>query len=191
MRRIFWIRVSRHHSLAEQERAAVDWRADVVLRDGDGHETWDALIRKIARKGDLIGMTTLARIGTTRDDVQAGLAAAHAKDCVIEETRTGRRTDRAADAAQMALDAASEITDDARRLSPRQARSNAAKRWNDRARDRLAKVHASKIWHDTATYRLIPDALKHMPGWTRSTAYRRLGERGTTLGGRPRKTKRD
>jgi hypothetical protein len=191
MRRIFWIRVSRHHPAAEQERAAVEWRADVVLRDGHGHETWDALVRKVARKGDLIGMTTLARIGSTRDDVQAGLAAAHAKGCVIEETRTGRRTDHAADAAQMAMDAASEITDDARRLSPKQARSNAAKRWNEKARERLAKVHASKIWHDTTTYRLIPDALRHMPGWTRSTAYRKLGERGTTLGGRPRTKKQD
>lgn len=54
----------------------------------------------------------------------------------------------------------------------------------------ISESAAWDIWHDTATYRLIPDALKHMPGWTRSTAYRKLGERGTTLGGRPCKAKK-
>lgn len=48
---------------------------------------------------------------------------------------------------------------------------------------------AFDIWHDVQTYPLVPDALKHMPGWTKASAYRKLGARGTTLGGRPRKTK--
>lgn len=67
------------------------------------------------------------------------------------------------------------------RQTPAEAKKHglrgAKKRW--RGLERMGLREARKIWSDTATYRRVEDALAEMPGWSRSSAMRRIGPRGT------------
>lgn len=56
-------------------------------------------------------------------------------------------------------------------------RRGAKRRWA--GLERMNIREARKVWADTAAYMRIEDALAAMPGWSRSSAMRRLGKRGT------------
>jgi hypothetical protein len=52
----------------------------------------------------------------------------------------------------------------------------AAARKKQIAANRLDEAAARAIWKDTKRYPSAAEALEHMPGWTRTTAWRRLGK---------------
>ena len=66
------------------------------------------------------------------------------------------------------------------------ARAAAQKRWANGGPDRMPEEAARRIWHDRRISTMT-EALSQMPGWSTTTAYRRLGKR-LAPAGRPRKS---
>jgi hypothetical protein len=121
------------------------------------------------------------------------MQAVRAKNSVIVEAETGRRTDRLLDVEAMILDAADELARDGRALTRRQAKrfgamggkANAERLAAEVANKRMPRAEAMRWWRDGGLTNT--EALHHMKGWTQSLAYRLLGKRGRAAG-RPRDT---
>lgn len=148
---------------------------------------------KALREGDEVWVTSLARLAPRRRELREAIELIHNKNAVIVEAASERRSDRAAQATAMVLDAADELAGEARGLTPQQAREfgarggNAtAKVYKQRFRNRMPLGEAKKIWTDPDLATLSNHRiLKRLAGWTQVSAYRHLGPRG--LGkGRPR-----
>ena len=148
---------------------------------------------KSLRPGDELWMTTLARLASPRTELNEARKAVQAQECVIVEAITGRRSDRAADAADMAFDAAAELMREAKAL-PGDLAVEFGKRGGIANRLRLRKAYkgtrmpvaeARGYWKDHTLTN--GEALAKMYGWTERMAYRHpsLGKRGKA-NGRPR-----
>lgn len=184
---IGWARHSRHHSEDKQVAALEARGCRAIVRASDLHIE-QVLQTLRPEQPEPVIVTTLARLAATRDRLRDVLAAIHDRGCWVVELSTGRTTLDAAQSSQMALDAADELTADARAPTKRQARAMAKKSHEVRnantADKRLAIDKARRIWHDHPTWS-NHDCIAAMPGWTEITAYRRLGARGLAKG-RPR-----
>lgn len=178
------------HPEKPQEDELVKAGATVIYREGRDAETFAECARALQR-GDTLKVTSLARLGPTRDDLRRNVLAVLKRKAVIVETRTGRRTDNAESALLMLLDAVDELSQDRRAYTPTEAKKAARKRWAEKRGERAPRAAAEKIWKDTERYKTIAEAMAHpdMEGWTVRQAYRAFDPRGTTVGGRPRKAK--
>lgn len=163
----------------------------------DKAETVLDAIKHISGRGSAVIMvTSMARLGSSREAIRDAVAAAHERGAVIVEMKTGRRSDDAAVAVQMALDAADEIAMDHRAFTRHEARLAARKRWNGEERKpRTAVGSAMRVWKDTENFPTIPQVLEHADcaGWTQTALYKAFGRRwpdGAGRGGRPRLSSR-
>lgn len=153
----------------------------------------DAIRHVGCGRGGTIVVTSLARLGSSREAVRQAIAEIHERGSAVLELCSGRRSDDAAVAVQMALDAADEIAADHRAFSPREARAAAAKRWRTEGRPpRTSIAKAKAIWRDTTNYPTIPKAMEHpdLKGWAQAALYKAFGPRwprNSGRGGRPRK----
>jgi hypothetical protein len=145
------------------------------------------------RDGDEVWVTSLARLAPRRRELREAIELIHNKNAVIVEAASERRSDRAAQATAMVLDAADELAGEARALTPDQAKKfgalggkASAKIYKQRFRNRMPLLEAKKIWTDPDLASLSNHRiLRQMSGWTQVSAYRHMGPRG--LGkGRPR-----
>lgn len=205
-----WIRASARHSEQMQRRALEEAGCAAVYVAGP--DTIDDFIgslrpprldakggpsRSKARPGDVVLVTSLARIGRDRRELRRALDAIHSKGAVIVEARNPpRRSDDRNDLAAMLLDAADELAGDRRALSTADAKKHGRKGGlakGRRAREKRTPIEVATIpWRDLSMTgkRAIDDP--RMDGWTTRMAYRLIGKRNTALGvvtGRPRKAK--
>lgn len=174
-----------------------------MLDEFGAHPIYDAKTHTIEqmvnqlRAGDQVAVTSLGRLASTRASLRFAIDAIHSKKCSIFEVGSGRKLNGTADVAQMALEAADELSLDAKGTSPKHARKwgkiggqiTKARIKREMEGKRLGKTEAGNIWRNP----LITgaEALAKMPGWTQASAYRLLKKRGLAKG-RPRneKTKR-
>lgn len=174
-----WVRGSPRHPARKQHAALIDHCGAVY--DAAKDDVHDYI--KWLREGDVVLVTTLARLASHRDEVQSLVKLIHLKKCVILEAGSGRRSDRVEDLADMAFDAARELAGD----KPVHSRAEAIRKGNlggHPKAERSPVQEAAVFWKNT---NLAPaEALKRMPGWTMRAAYRDLGTRGMAAG-RPRK----
>ncbi len=174
------------------QRKMLEEHGAVPIYDAKTH-TIDQMIVQL-RKGDEVAVTSLGRLATTRAGLRYALDAIRAKGCVVVELASGRRTSCAAEAAQMALDAADELSMDARGTSPELGRKWGAvggrlarlRVEREMAEARMPKAEAKNIWRNPLLTNA--QALAQMPGWTQASAYRRLKSRKLAKG-RPRSEK--
>jgi hypothetical protein len=186
-----FLRASRHSGEKAQRMLLEEHKVSPIYNAKE-HDL-DDLIRSL-RPGDEVWVTTMGRLASRRADLKAAVEAIHSKKAVIVEAASGRRSNRAADAAQMALDAADELALDARGVTPAQARRfgklggeitrKRVKR--EMEAKRLGKTEAGNIWRNPLL--TGAEALAKMPGWTLASAYRILKKRGLAKG-RPRSEK--
>lgn len=188
-----WVRKSARHPLGPQLAKLREAGVEKVYGADAAESIMDAIKHISGRGPALLVVTSLARLGSSREAVRSAVAATHERGGVVMELGSGRRTDDAGVAVQMALDAADEIAADHRAFSPREARAAAAKRWRTEDRPpRSAVSKAKAIWRDVATYPTIPEAMAHpgCKGWTQAALYMTFGRRyppSQGRGGRPKK----
>jgi hypothetical protein len=110
----------------------------------------------------------------------------HKRGAHIIETETGRRSDRASDAAMMVLDATLEL----KKGPPATVSKANGERSAGRPKnvDRLPDAEAKAIWI-SKDYATDAAAAKHMRGWSRGVAYHYFGPSGRRRTGRPRNPK--
>lgn len=170
--------LGRHRPLHEQDGARIYTHtdaADVWLRSLDA--SCVALV------------TTVGRLGASRQEIAAVVRRIHKAGSVVEETTTGRRSDDPAVLPEMMMDAADELS--GVRRGRFTSKTGAAARALQEPIDRLALSRAKAVWADLVAYPTTADALAAMPGWTYRTAFHKLGPRdpkNPRRGGRPRKT---
>lgn len=187
---IGWARHSRHYSEGKQVAALEAHGCRNVARASEFH--LEHIIKTLRPEDpEPVCVTSLARLAPTRDQLRYAIDAIHERGCWVLEISTGRTTRDAKSATEMGLDAADELTSDARAPTKRQARamahkSHAARNANT-ADKRMPISDARKVWHGHPTWS-NEDCIAAMPGWTLITAYRRLGARGLAKG-RPRMPK--
>jgi hypothetical protein len=135
------------------------------------------------RAGELLAVRSLADLGADRWAIAAAVELIRAQGADVIEVPAGRV---AGAGVAMLNDALSRIHGKARRMTPEEARAMAKAREAAKRKGRMAEKQALKIWR-SSRYRSFEDALKHMPGWSKRTAYDLLGPRNTGTG-RPRKS---
>lgn len=194
-----WIRASARHSEQMQRRALEEAGCAAIYAAGP--DTIDDLIASLRPpktkrgRGDVVLVTSLARIGRDRRELRRALDAIHSKGAVIVEARNPpRRSDDRNDLAAMLLDAADELAGDRRALSTADAKKHGRKGGlakGKRASEKRTPIEVALIpWRDLSMtgQQAIDDP--RMDGWTVRMAYRLLKKRNTALGvvtGRPRK----
>lgn len=191
-----YIRASRHHTAAMQRELllAAGYPKDKIYVEG--HVGIIELLRAITDREYQIGVTTLGRLGRTREILREVLTEIITKGSTIHEVTTGREisTKREATAAAMAFDASRELTGDARGPTREEARERGKLGGKARgvalaeriAAERMPIGKAEKIWLNTKSKMTNIERLMLMPGWTIDAAYEHLGKRGAAYG-RPRK----
>lgn len=191
-----WVRKSARHRLGEQLEQLRAAGVEKIYGVERGETTAD-VARHISGRSALVVVTTLARLGSNRNEVAAAVAAIHERGSAVMELSTGRRTDDCAVAVQMAIDAANEISRDHNAFTSESARAGqeasvAARLAKRPKRTSLARARA--IWRNTVDFDTEAKALAHpdMAGWTSREAHREFKRRwkpGQGRGGRPRKLK--
>lgn len=163
----------------------------VSIHTINSYETMNQVINKL-EKGHEIVLQKLSQLAPNQKKLREVLSDIFAREAVIIEVTTGRRSDNATDAAEMVFDAIGELTQDRRTLTHEQAvtfgSEGGKKAAEKRLQDRMSEKEAKAIWRDTVTYETNAEALANMPGWEMRTAYARLGKSGRSAG-RPRDTK--
>lgn len=191
-----WVRASARHPLGEQVAKMRDAGVDKVYGIDKTETAMDAVKHISGRGPSVIMVTSLARLGSSREAIRDVVAAAHERGAVIVEMKTGRRSDDSAVAVQMAMDAADEIAADYRAFTRHEARHAANKRWSETERKpRTSVCSAMRVWKDTENFPTIPQVLEHVDcaGWTQTALYKAFGRRwpdGAGRGGRPRAHKK-
>lgn len=194
---IGWVRRSAGHRLGDQLAALKAAGVEQVYGANKGETVISALKHAQGRGSCLLVVTTLARLGTSKQEISDVVDDAHDRDIAVLELSTGRRTDSASPVAvQMAMDAAEELANDHRAFTPSEAVAAAEKRWVGRRKPRTSRKRALVIWRDKENYKTVRKALEHpeMAGWSLSDCYRRKGGLGPRYhqtegrGGRPRNT---
>ena len=135
------------------------------------------------RKGELLAVRSIAVLGTDRWAIADAVEWVRAQGADVIEVPAGRV---AGAGVAMLNDALSRIHGKQHRLTPEDAKAKADARHRARLADRMPKVQALKIWR-ASRYKRFEDALKHMPGWNKMSAYKELGPRNTGTG-RPKKS---
>lgn len=179
----------------EKRRAyAVSTQRDALIADGvpegkiyDGvTEPREAAIRDAGERGVLAVYRLSCLAGDRKDwqDFIIELEDAGIRDLTIREVGLDgepREARMSRDVGAMLADAFADWAQN--RQSPAEAKKHglrgAKRRWG--SLERMNLRDARKIWADVSAYRRVEDALAEMPGWSRSSAMRRLGPRGTGM----------
>lgn len=190
-KRCGWTREAKNLSEARQRAILVKHKCYPIFSASE--KDLSTVVTQL-REGDELWLTTLARLDTPRTELNRSRKVVQAHGVVIVEALTGRRSDNAENAADMAFDAAAELMREARALPSDQAveygkRGGLATRLRFRAAmkgKRMPAAIARGFWKDHELTNA--EALEQMWGWTEKAAYRHklLGRRGLAKG-RPRK----
>ncbi len=135
------------------------------------------------RKDEALAVLGLHDLGKTRFEIAEAVAKIRAAGAHVIEYPSGRL---AGDGVGMLNDALSRHHGKARGMTPERAAEMAKAREAAKRKGRMPKAQAIKFWR-ASRYKSYFDALKHMTGWNKMSAYKELGPRNTGTG-RPRKT---
>lgn len=184
--KIGWVEKRRAYAVSTQRDALVaDGVPESKIYDG-ATEPREAAIRDAGERGVLVvyRLSCLARDRKDWQDFVLELEDAEIEQLTIREVGhdDGLRESRMPrDVGAMLADAFADWAQN--HQSPAEAKKHglrgAKRRWA--GLERMNIRDARKVWADTTTYLRIEDALAAMPGWSRSSANRRLGKRGTGL----------
>lgn len=188
-----FVRVTRRHSERMQKAAltAAGCGAIYVF----GKDTAADLVRDL-RAGDVVVVTTLARLAPRRELLAGVIDAILDKKAVIIETTTGRKSKPEGELRAMIFDAVAEYSSDLRALTKKQAETFGALGGTAKGRNaeaaRTPESVARAAWHGNnhlTNQQLL--ALPDLAGWSATLAYKRFKPRNRQNGvrvGRPRKT---
>lgn len=195
-----WIRESRRHKAGKQRALLEAAGAGVIYVAGE--DSIDDLIASLRvpkpkSRGDVVLVSSLARLAKTRDELGDVMREIHARGAVIIEARDPpRRSDKRDDLAEMLLDAVAELSGDKRTPTTAEAKTRGAAGGKARgarlAAERTPVKTAIVPWRDLSHSADVALTLPDMEGWDKRTAYRVLGPRNTAPGtraGRPKKPK--
>lgn len=137
------------------------------------------------RDKELLGVVDgLRAFGTTRSEMISAVKLMKSWGAAIIDAETKLRSD--ADGAEMLDDGLTKFHGEAKMPGgSRQARLMQTKSVEIRTKGRMPRHEAEIIWKDTGAFTL-PQALALMNGWSQSSAYRVLGDRGAKPGRRER-----
>lgn len=171
---------SRRSAASSQEQALRDAGVTVVYLEGRSAETFDALLASL-RRGDALAVVRLADLAINRKQLRKRVEAVHEKGCHIVETDTKR--DSRKHALQMVFDATEMLTHAGKGHNSERASKYGAMGGRPPKKRTMATADAKIVWFDIRHER-NGDALKSMPGWTTSAAYREFGPSGRPKGPR-------
>lgn len=184
--KIGWIEKRRAYAVSTQRDALIaDGVPDGKIYDG-ATEPREAAIRDAGERGVLAvyRLSCLARDRKDWQDFVLELEDAGIEHLTIREVGHNdgpRESCMPRDVGSMLADAFADWAQN--HQSPAEARKHglrgAKRRWA--GLERMNIRDARKVWADTVTHRRVEDALAVMPGWSRSSAMRRLGKRGTGM----------
>ena len=158
-----------------KEQKMKRWFAEIVASDGASMQIDRngglAPILEALTTGCALKVERFSRLAWTRDEARAIFAALRPHGAVLLETATRRRSDNADDVFEMMAETIAEIAGDADTINDGKVfGENAAQR-------RTPEVEAKSVWYDpnggSVADRL---ARPQMRGWTKMTAFRRLGK---------------
>lgn len=188
--------------IADQKKLAEvqGWHEDHAATYEDSKSSYPSQYNKLvehhrAGRADEIWVSDLAVIIQSRGEFELVQGNLTASGSYIFEGRTGLRSNKAVDWAKMVLGVSDHWS--RKKLATKQAKLIGAKGGRKRgkgfAERRLPKGEASKIWADKMLdEQEALDKINSVPGyaieWTRSSAHRHFGPRGTPTG--PRKARR-
>ena len=182
--KIGWVEKRRAYAVSTQRDALIaDGVPESKIYDG-ATEPREAAIRDAGERGVLAvyRLSCLARDRKDWQDFVLEMEDAGIEHLTIREVGhdDGPRESRMPrDVGSMLADAFADWAQN--RQSPAEAKKHglrgAKRRWG--SLERMNLRDARKIWADVSAYRRVEDALAEMPGWSRSSAMRRLGPRGT------------
>jgi hypothetical protein len=135
------------------------------------------------RKGKLLAVRSIADLGADRWAIADAVEWVRAFGADVIEVPVGRV---AGAGVAMLNDALSRIHGKQRKMTSEEAKAKAEARHAEKRKARMPKAQVIKIWR-ASRYKRYEDALKHMPGWNKMSAYKELGPRNTGTG-RPRKS---
>jgi hypothetical protein len=161
----------------EADRAKLVEAAGIPMRDIRTGEV------PTMRKGEALAVLSVGDLGEDRFEIAERVAVIRAAGATVIEFPALRV---AGDGVQMLNDALSRKHGAARKMTPELASAMAKARETAKRKGRMPKAQAIKIWR-ASRYKSFVDALAHMPGWNKMSAYNELGPRNTGAG-RPRKS---
>jgi hypothetical protein len=168
-----WTGTSRY--LSERKQRGVLMSAGLEEHVIYGAADWEPFVRAL-RHGDKAVVADLRIFGSRKALVAAveAIAAQGAKLYeVVSETDIDAPTLRAVDRTMTIWRGEAGLRSHKR--ASEIGKRGAAARKRQIAAGRLDEDAARAIWFDAKRYPSIEEALEHMPGWTRTTAWRRLG----------------
>lgn len=137
----------------------------------------------VMRSGEALAVLSVKDLGLTRQIIAAQVGAIRKVGANVIEFPSGRV---AGDGVEMLNDALRVKHGEDHGMTPEIASERAKAREKAKRKGRMPKVQALKIWR-ASRYKRFEDALKHMPGWNKMSAYNELGPRNTGTG-RPKKS---
>lgn len=195
-----WVRVSQGHTESKQRKLLAAQGCHTIYVDGE--TTMAAFIHALQKPlpggpPDIVLVSSLARLGNSRDAVKAAVLAIHDKGAVIlEMTDPPRRSDNPNQLVSMMFDAADELAGERRRHSPEAQKKYSSKGGKARMKQikaaRAPMADARAAWRDLSFSTAEVLATDALAGWSVRTAYNAFGKRNTARGskvGRPRKPK--
>lgn len=131
-----------------------------------------------ARRGDELRVAAARVLADNRDAIAHVIEEVNARGATLREMYTHRNSRD--NGAGIMADAVAALANEARATGKRNGKAGSDVRWGKPKR--MKKREALTIWRNEK--HSVPEALALMDGWTQSTAYRLLGERGVPPGRR-------
>ena len=169
-------KIARGFVANEAERAALAEAAGIPSKDV---RTGDV---PAMREGEALAVLRLGDLGKDRFEIAERVGVIRKVGANVIEFPSKRV---AGDGVEMLNDALSRKHGAERGMTPEKAKAMAKAREAAKRKGRMPKTQALKIWR-ASRYKSYFDALAHMPGWNKMSAYNELGPRNTGAG-RPRK----
>lgn len=166
---------------ATTQRKALEAAGVKIIYEESRNETLADVMRAL-RKGTVLVVDGLHRLGRTRAELAETLENAERLDVSIEDARTGRIVH--ASVYRLMAEAFQVLAGEARLPSHAEA-VRRGKKGGAPHKEKMARHEAVLFWRDTVKYPGAEDAIIHMTGWSVRQAYRPADEGGLGPRGAP------
>lgn len=177
-----YIRPTKDRPAGPQRELLQSKGVTIIYEEGKGETLENAI--KHMRRGSVLYVPTFDRLSAHRRVLKQIIADVHERGAIIIEAKTGRRSDRAKDIAEMIFEAID--INNRRPLSTAEARRRGLLGGAPKKK-LLSKRQDRMIWKDVVNY---PDIADVVTAWSGDisvrTAFRWWGKRGTAIGRKKR-----